>query len=341
MTKKVVYVKDIPIGNGNISIQSMTNTVTYDIESTRAQIIKLSKAGADLVRVSIPDIDSANAVKELITLGVPLIGDIHFSERPAIIAIENGINKIRLNPSNMSKEGIKAVVNACKAYNIPIRVGVNKGSVGGATPQKLASLCVDTAHMIEDLGWDKLVLAVKSSSVKDTVEAYRELNKLTNYPLHVGLTEAGTKTSGEYKSAVAIGSLLLDGIGDTIRVSLSCDPVEEIFAAQKILRAVGIDKNFVEIIACPTCARTQIPVSELAEKVEKYTENMHFPLKVAIMGCVVNGIGEAKDADFGVAGGKNISALFRDKKIIKHIPNGNIYQEIIKLVEEYKEKNEQ
>lgn len=338
--KKVVYVKDVPIGNGFVSIQSMTNTLTHDIESTKAQIIKLKNAGADLVRVSIPDIDSANAIKELTSLGVPLIGDIHFTERPAIIAIENGINKIRLNPSNMSKEGIKAIVNSCKEYNVPIRVGVNKGSVGSATPQKLASLCVDTAHLIEDLGWDKLVLAVKSSSVKDTVDAYRELAKMTDYPLHIGLTEAGTKASGECKSAVAIGSLLLDGIGDTIRVSLSCDPVEEIFAAKRILRAVGIDKNFVEVIACPTCSRTQIPVSELAERIEKYTENMHFPLKIAIMGCVVNGIGEAKDADFGVAGGKNISALFKNKNIIKHIPNNNIYQEIIKLVEEYKEKNE-
>lgn len=337
--KKVVYVKNIPIGNGKITIQSMTNTLTYDIEGTKAQILALKNAGADLVRVSIPDIESANAIKELVKCDIPLIGDIHFSEKPALIAIENGISKIRLNPSNMTKEGIKNVVKMCKEYNIPIRVGVNKGSVGEATPQKLASLCMDTAHLIEDFGWDKLVLAVKTSNVRETVEAYRELSKLTDYPLHIGLTEAGTKASGECKSAVAIGSLLLDNIGDTIRVSLACDPVQEIYAAKRILRAVGIDKNFVEIIACPTCARTQINVSELAERVEKFTEDMSLPLKIAIMGCVVNGIGEAKDANFGVAGGKSISALFKDKNIIKHIPNDNIYQELIKLIEEYSSKN--
>lgn len=338
--KKIVYVKDIPIGNGKITIQSMTNTLTYDIEATKSQISALKNAGADLVRVSIPDLESANAIKELVSCGIPLIGDIHFSEKPALIAIDNGISKIRLNPSNMSSDGIRQVVKRCIEHNIPIRVGVNKGSIGAATPQKLASLCMDTAHLIEDLGWDKLVLAVKTSNVRETVEAYRELSKLTDYPLHIGLTEAGTKASGECKSAVAIGSLLLDGIGDTIRVSLATDPVQEIYAAKSILRAVGIDKNFVEIIACPTCSRTQINVSELAEKVEEYTKNMSIPLKIAIMGCVVNGIGEAKEADFGIAGGKNISALFKDKKIIKHIPNDNIYQEIIKLVEEYNSKNE-
>ncbi len=340
MRKKIVYVKNVPLGDGNIVIQSMTNTLTTDIDNTSRQIIRLKDAGAQLVRVSLPDENSAIAVKHLINLGVPIIGDIHFSEKPAIIAIENGIAKIRLNPGNMTKDGIKNIVKSCIEYDIPIRIGINKGSCGNLSPKNLANMCVDTAKSIEDLGWDKLVLAVKSSNVKETVEAYRYLSKITDYPLHVGLTEAGTIKCGFCKSAVAIGSLLLDGIGDTIRVSLAGDPVEEIYAAKSILRAAGMDKNFVEVVACPTCARTNIEVAKLAEKVEEYTKNMTFPLKIAIMGCVVNGIGESKDADFGVAGGSNISAIFRDKEILKKVPNSQIYPEIVQLIEEYRLKNE-
>lgn len=340
MSKKIVYVKNVPIGDGNIVIQSMTNTLTTDIDNTTRQILELKDAGAQLVRVSLPDEESAKAVKNYVNLGIPIIGDIHFSEKPALIAIENGIGKIRLNPGNMTKDGIKNTVQKCIEYNVPIRIGINKGSMGNLSPKELANKCIDTAKNIEDLGWDKLVLAVKSSNVKETVNAYRYLSEITDYPLHIGLTEAGTKNSGFCKSLVAIGSLLLDGIGDTVRVSLSTDPVEEIYAAKRILRAAGIDKNFVEVIACPTCARTNIEVSDLAEKVEKYVDNMTFPLKIAIMGCVVNGIGEAKDADFGVAGGREISAIFRDKEILKKVPNSQIYDELLQLIEEYRLKNE-
>ncbi len=340
MSKKIVYVKNVPLGDGNIVIQSMTNTLTTDIDGTVQQILRLKEAGAELVRVSIPDEESAKAIKHFVNLGVPIIGDIHFSEKPALIAIENGIAKIRLNPGNMTKEGIKNTVKACIERNIPIRVGVNKGSSGNLSPKELADKCIDTAKIIEDLGWDKLVLAVKSSDVKETVEAYRYLSSITDYPLHVGLTEAGTINSGFCKSAIAIGSLLLEGIGDTIRVSLATDPIEEIYAAKRILRAAGIDKKFVEVIACPTCARTNIEVSKLAEEIEKYTEKMTFPLKIAIMGCVVNGIGESKGADFGVAGGKDISAIFRDKEILKKVPNEKIYEDLLQIIEEYRLKNE-
>lgn len=331
--KKVVYVKNIAIGSGKIKLQSMTNTQTSDVKATLAQLNLLQNAGADLVRVSIPDIDSANAVKELVKCGLPLIGDIHFGHKAALIAIENGIHKIRINPGNMSKDSIKEVVLACKEREIPIRVGVNKGSVkGNATPEDLAKLALDSAKLIEDIGYDKLVLAVKTSNVEETVKSYRKLASICNYPLHIGLTEAGTANTGIIKSAIAIGSLLLDGIGDTIRVSLAGDPVREIFAAKKILRACGIDKNYVEIIACPTCARTNIEVEQIAEKLEELTKDIEKPLKIAVMGCVVNGIGESKDAAFGIAGGKEKSALFIKGKMVEEIENDKIFDKLMQLV---------
>lgn len=331
--KKTLYVKDVVIGSGKISIQSMTNTPTTDVLATVDQITSLKYAGADMVRVSIPDIESANAVKELIKCGVPLIGDIHFSHKAALIAIENGINKIRINPGNMSKESIREVVLQAKAYDIPIRVGVNKGSVKGeCTPQKLAELALESAKLIEDIGYDKLVLAVKTSDVRETVLAYRLLDKMCDYPLHIGLTEAGTQNMGMIKSAVTLGSLLLDGIGDTIRVSLAGDPVKEIYAAKKILRAVGIDKDYVNIVACPTCARTNIKVAAIAERLEELTKDINKPLTVAVMGCIVNGIGESKNADFGVAGGKEKSAIFLKGKLLSEIDNDKIFEKLMELV---------
>lgn len=331
--KKTVYVKDVAIGSGRIKIQSMTNTPTTDVTATCNQITVLKNAGADMVRISIPDEESAYAVKELIKCGVPLIGDIHFAAKPALIAIENGINKIRINPGNMSQSAIKEVVLLAKEYNIPIRVGVNKGSVkGDCTPHILARLALDNAKRIEDLGYSNLVLAVKTSEVIETIQAYRELSLLCDYPLHIGLTEAGTANMGMIKSTVAIGCLLADNIGDTIRVSLAGDPVQEIYAAKKILRAVGLDKNYINVIACPTCARTNINVQEIAEKLEELTQNIEKPLTVAVMGCVVNGIGESKNADFGVAGGKNISALFVKGKLIEQIPNEDIFDKLMELV---------
>ena len=334
--KKIINVGNVVLGAGKPVIQSMTNTLTTDVESTVCQIEKLVKAGAELVRVSVPDERSAAAVKEIaLRSGVPIIADIHYSAKPALIAIENGAKKIRINPGNMSKNDVSEVVRKCIEYDVPIRVGVNKGSlVGGKSPSALANKAIEYAKIIEDEGFDKIVLAVKSSDVRETVEAYRILDKLCDYPLHVGLTESGTERSGTLKSAVAIGALLLDGIGDTIRVSLATDPVKEVYAAKKILRAVGIDKNYVEVIACPTCARTKIDVSGLAERIETITANFSIPLKIAVMGCTVNGIGESKGADFGVAGGAGKSVLFKDGVILKTVDNEEIENEIIELIKE-------
>lgn len=334
--KKIINVGNVVLGAGKPVIQSMTNTLTTDVESTVCQIEKLVKAGAELVRVSVPDERSAVAVKEIaLRSGVPIIADIHYSAKPALIAIENGAKKIRINPGNMSKSDVSEVVRKCIEYDVPIRVGVNKGSlVGDKSPSALANKAIEYAKIIEDEGFDKIVLAVKSSDVRETVEAYRILDKLCDYPLHVGLTESGTERSGTLKSAVAIGALLLDGIGDTIRVSLATDPVKEVYAAKKILRAVGIDKNYVEVIACPTCARTKIDVSGFAERIETITANFSIPLKIAVMGCTVNGIGESKGADFGVAGGEGKSVLFKDGVILKTVDNEEIENEIIELIKE-------
>lgn len=334
--KKIIKVGNVQLGTGKVLIQSMTNTPTKNVAKTVEQIKKMQEAGAELVRISIPDRESAEAVGKIVkNVSVPLIGDIHFSSEPALIAIENGISKIRINPYNMSKESVKETVKKCAEYHIPIRVGVNKGSSSQKkSPAELADSAVECAAMIEDLGWDKLVLAVKSSDVRETVEAYHVLSEKTDYPLHVGLTEAGTPENGIVKSAVAIGSLLLDGIGDTIRVSLTTNPVEEVYAAKRILRAVGLDTDYVEVIACPTCARTEIDVERLAKSIEQCTREYDFPLKIAVMGCVVNGIGESKGADLGVAGGKKRSVLIKDGEILKTIENENIEKELIRLIEE-------
>lgn len=334
--KKLVNVGGVIIGGDKIVIQSMTNTLTADVDATVKQINALADVGADLVRVSVPDVESAFAIKNIVKKSkVPLIGDIHFSAKPAIIAIENGIKKIRVNPYNMSNSDIREVVKKCIEYDVPIRVGVNKGSSKNATtPKKLAESAVECAKRIEDLGFNKLVLAVKSSNVRETVEAYKELSKITDYPLHIGLTEAGTKESGSIKSAIAIGSLLLDGIGDTIRVSLATDPIEEIYMAKKILRAVGIDKDYAEVIACPTCARTNINVEELATRVEKLTMGIDKKLKVAVMGCVVNGIGESKDADIGVAGGKDKSVIFVKGEPVTTVSNDQVEEVLMRMIKE-------
>lgn len=335
MTKQVL-VGNVTLGTGKVVIQSMTNTDTKNVPATKEQILRLHAAGAELVRVSIPDFDSARAVKELKEAEVPLIGDIHYDYRLAILAIENGIDKIRINPSNTSKAGIKEIISACKERNIPIRVGVNKGSFKGApvSPEGLAEKTMENVRLIENAGYDKIVAAVKTSDVNETVKAYRYLKKYCDYPLHIGLTEAGIGDFGLLKSAIAIGALLLDGIGDTVRVSLTGDPVNEIIAAREILKAAGIEKNFVDIIACPTCARTCIEVEKLAESVRKMTENYCFPMKIAVMGCTVNGIGESKGAKLGIAGGKARSSIFLDGKIVKTVPNKDVLQELILFIKD-------
>ena len=340
MTKSV-FVKNLQIGGGApISVQSMTDTLTSDFDATIARINQLYNAGCDLVRVSVPDIDSVNSLKKLVEFSpVPLIADIHYDYKLALKSIEAGVHKLRVNPGNLKKDGIKEVAKLASERGVPIRVGVNQGSQSQKlSPTELARLCVDTACLMEDAGTDKLVLAVKSSSVRETISAYRELSKLTDYPLHVGLTEAGTETLGITKSSIAIGSLLADGIGDTIRVSLTANPVREVEEGRKILRAVGLDNNFVEVIACPTCARTCIQVEKYAKEVENLTKKYRKPLKIAVMGCNVNGIGESKGADFGVCGGKDKSVIIMNGDIVKTIPNDEIMSELIKLVEKYDDK---
>ena len=335
---KAVRIKDLYIGGGHpITIQSMTNTPTEDYEKTYAQIRELESVGCDIVRVSCPTEKSIETLKKLVkSVEIPIIADIHFDYKLALAAIDAGAHKIRINPSNTDKDGIKEVARVASERRIPIRVGVNAGSVKKeTTPEMLASLAIDSAKILEDNGHTDIVLAVKSSNVKKTVDAYRALSKMTDYPLHIGLTESGTKNLGSIKSSIAIGSLLTDGIGDTLRVSLAGDPCKEVLLAKEILRATGIDKNYVEIIACPTCSRTCIPIEEIALKVEEAVKNLRKPLKIAVMGCVVNGIGESQGADFGVCGGQEKSAIFKDGRIIKYIKNDAIIDELMSLVEKY------
>lgn len=333
---RAVKVGNLIIGGGApVSIQSMTNTDTRDVEKTLRQICELAKAGADLVRISVPDLESAKAIEIYVKeSSVPLCADIHYDEKLALIAMENGIHKLRVNPSNLSKKGIAMVASSAKEKGIPIRVGVNQGSVRReCTPEELAELALQSAQAFERVGHDKLVLAVKSSNVPLTVASYRVLSKKTDYPLHIGLTEAGTANCGLIKSAVAIGALLLDGIGDTVRVSLAGNPVREVEAAKRILSGVGLRKC-PEVIACPTCARTQIPVEEIAEKLEAKLHGA-IPVKVAVMGCAVNGIGEAKGADFGVCGGKEQSVVFQNGEILMTVPNDKIMETLLKMMENY------
>ena len=313
----------LKIGGGNpISVQSMTNTDTRDTEATLRQIRALAAAGCDLVRVSVYDEACAEAVRTLVDGSpVPLVADIHFDYRLAIAAMENGIAKLRINPGNIGgADRVRRVADCAKAHRVPIRIGVNSGSAekellekyGGPTPECLVESALGHARLLEKAGYEEIVLSMKSSDVRQTVEAYRLAHQRCDYPLHVGVTEAGLPGQGTVKSAIGIGSLLLDGIGDTIRVSLSGDPVPEAKAGWDILRALNLRTRGVQLIACPTCGRTGIPVAEIAARVERELGEITVPLKVAVMGCVVNGIGEGKEADIGIAGGGNGSGvLFR------------------------------
>lgn len=320
MTKQV-RVGGIAIGGGaRVTIQSMTNTDTRDVPATLRQIRALADAGCDIVRVSVYDEACARAVRDLVDGSpVPLVADIHFDHRLAILALENGIHKLRINPGNIGGElNVKELADALKAHRVPVRIGVNSGSVekdilrkyGGPTPQGMVESALGHARLLEKYGFDELVLSMKASSARATVEANRAASKACAYPLHIGVTEAGSPGMGTIKSAVGIGALLVDGIGDTVRVSLSGDPVNEVYAAKEILKAAGVLSEGVDIISCPTCGRTQIPVAEIAERVRLATQHLRTPLKVAVMGCIVNGPGEAREADIGIAGGKDGGALF-------------------------------
>lgn len=329
-TKKI-RIGDRVIGGGSpILIQSMTNTKTEDIEATVKQILSLEKAGCEIVRCTVPTPEAAKALSQIRKqIHIPLVADIHFDYRMAIAAIENGADKIRINPGNIGgTEKVKAVVEAAKERNIPIRVGVNSGSLekqlvekyGGVTAEGIVESALDKVRMIEMFEYDNMVISIKSSDVMMCVRAHELLAGKTPYPLHVGITEAGTVQSGNIKSAIGLGMILGQGIGDTIRVSLTGDPVEEIRSARLILRTLGLRKEGIEVVSCPTCGRTSIDLIGLAGKVEKLAEDYPLNIKIAVMGCVVNGPGEAKEADIGIAGGIGEGLLFKKGEIVKKVP---------------------
>ena len=325
---KIIKIGDKLIGGGNpIMIQSMTNTHTEDVEATVKQILRLEKAGCDIIRCTVPTIEAAHAIKEIKKqIHIPLVADIHFDYKMAIAAMENGADKIRINPGNIgSTDKIKAVVDVAKSRNIPIRVGVNSGSLekdivekyNGVTAKGLVESALDKVKIIEELGYDNLVISIKSSDVLMCVKAHELIAEQTNYPLHVGITESGTIFSGSIKSSIGLGLILNQGIGDTIRVSLTDDPVREVEAAKLILRTLGLRKGGIEVVSCPTCGRTRIDLIGLASSVEELVKNYDLDIKIAVMGCVVNGPGEAKEADLGIAGGDGCGVLIKHGEIVK------------------------
>lgn len=340
-----VRVGDVPIGGGApVSIQSMTNTPTGDVRATVSQIMALEDVGCDIVRVAVPDLASAEAVRAIKEqIRIPLVADIHFDHRLALRAMENGADKIRINPGNIgSKDKVREVVRMASQRGIPIRVGVNSGSLekpllekyGRVCAEALAESAMNHAALLEDMGFSDIVISIKSSDVVMSYKAYQLLAQRTDYPLHIGITEAGTPYRGTIKSAVGIGALLLCGIGDTLRVSLTGDPVEEIRAAKEILRACGLYSKGIQFISCPTCGRTQIDLIRIANQVEKALEGVDKPIKVAIMGCVVNGPGEAREADIGIAGGKGSAALFKKGQIIKRVDEDEIVDTLVQAIKE-------
>lgn len=332
---KVVQIGKRQIGGGNpILIQSMCNTKTEDVKATVEQILALEHAGCDIIRVAVPTMEAAAALTEIKRqIHIPLVADIHFDYRLAIAAIECGADKIRINPGNIgSKERIQAVVDTAKERNIPIRVGVNSGSLEkelvekyhGVTAEGLVESALDKVHIIEEMGYDNLVISIKSSDVLMCARAHELIAEKTQYPLHVGITEAGTLYSGNIKSAIGLGLILYQGIGDTIRVSLTGAPLEEVKSAKRILKTLGLRKGGVEVVSCPTCGRTKIDLIGLANQVETMVQDIPLDIKVAVMGCVVNGPGEAKEADLGIAGGDGVGLLIRHGEVVKKVPETDL-----------------
>ncbi|HIT90048.1 MAG TPA: flavodoxin-dependent (E)-4-hydroxy-3-methylbut-2-enyl-diphosphate synthase [Candidatus Merdenecus merdavium] len=332
---KVIHIGDKVIGGGHpVLIQSMTNTKTEDILGTVEQIHGLEKAGCDIIRVAVPNMEAAKAIKSIKEqISIPLVADIHFDYKLAIAAIENGADKIRINPGNIGTiEKVKAVVEKAKEYDIPIRVGVNSGSLEkelvkkyhGVTAEGIVESALDKVRIIEELGYDQLVISIKSSDVLMCAKAHELIAGKTLYPLHVGITESGTILSGNIKSSVGLGIILYQGIGDTIRVSLTGDPVEEVKSAKLILKTLGLRKGGIEVVSCPTCGRTQIPLIDLANQVEDMVKDIPLDIKVAVMGCAVNGPGEAKEADIGIAGGINEGLIIKKGKVIAKVPSDQL-----------------
>ncbi|MEI3522003.1 MAG: flavodoxin-dependent (E)-4-hydroxy-3-methylbut-2-enyl-diphosphate synthase [Anaerosacchariphilus sp.] len=333
---KVIKIGDRVIGGGNpILIQSMTNTKTENVQATVAQIQALTAAGCDIIRCAVPTMEAAEALTEIKKqITIPLVADIHFDYKLALAAIKHGADKIRINPGNIgSRERVQAVVDAAKERSIPIRVGVNSGSLEkelvekyhGVTAEGIVESALDKVHLIEDMGYDNLVISIKSSDVMMCARAHELIAAKTDYPLHVGITESGTLYSGNIKSAVGLGIILYQGIGDTIRVSLTGDPLEEIRSAKRILKTLGLRKGGIEVVSCPTCGRTQIDLIGLANQVERMVEDIPLDdIKVAVMGCVVNGPGEAKEADIGIAGGKGTGMLIKKGEIVQRMPESEL-----------------
>ncbi len=328
---RVVKIGDVLIGGGNpIAIQSMCNTKTSDVKATVAQIKELEEAGCEIIRVAVPDMEAAEAIKDIKRqINIPLVADIHFDYRLALKAIENGVDKLRINPGNIgSEDRVKAVVDAAKEKGIPIRIGVNSGSLeknilekyGEVTPQGLVESALGHVRILEKYDFHDIVISIKASNVPFSLETYSLLSKAVDYPIHLGITEAGTEWSGTVKSSVGIGAILAMGIGDTIRVSLTGRPVEEIRVAKEILKSLGLRKFGIEFISCPTCGRTSIDLIGLANRVEEKCKNINKDIKVAVMGCAVNGPGEAREADIGIAGGKGYGLIFKKGEILKKLP---------------------
>ena len=339
---KQVKVKNLTLGDGHIYIQSMLNVSSDDIEGSVKQAVELEKAGCEIIRAAIPDKEAVALIPAIKSaVNIPLVADIHFDYRLALLAAEAGIDKIRINPGNIGDmDRVKAVADACANRNIPIRIGVNSGSVekqllakyGGPTPEALVESAMNHVSMLNRFDFDDIVISIKSSNVKNMIAAYRKMSETANYPLHLGVTEAGTERMGIIKSSIGIGSLLADGIGDTIRVSLTGDPVREVYAARDILKGLGMADG-VEFVSCPTCGRTRIDLIKVAGEVEEALSQVKKNIKVAVMGCIVNGPGEAKEAGIGIAGGDGCAVLFKKGEILRKVPETEIVSELLKEIE--------
>nr|WP_317325351.1 flavodoxin-dependent (E)-4-hydroxy-3-methylbut-2-enyl-diphosphate synthase [uncultured Flavonifractor sp.] len=344
MTRQIL-VGGVPVGGGApVTIQSMTNTPTDDVAATVAQILRLEEAGCQIIRVAVPDMAAARAVGTIkAAIHIPLVVDIHFDHKLALACVEEGCDAVRINPGNIGGEDrVRAVAEACKARNLPIRIGVNGGSLekpllakhGGVTPEALVESAFGHIALLEQYDFHDICVSLKSSSVVTTMAAYRLMSERSDYPLHLGVTETGTTRMGTLKSAIGIGGLLAQGIGDTLRVSLSADPVEEVLAARDILKALGMAANEPNLVSCPTCGRTRIDLIGLANQVEERLKEVHKPITVAVMGCVVNGPGEASAADVGIAGGQGEGLLFRRGEIVKKVPQEQLVDELFHLIDQ-------
>ncbi len=344
MTRQIL-VGGVPVGGGApVTIQSMTNTRTDDVAATVNQILRLEEAGCQIIRVAVPDMAAAKAVGAIkARIHIPLVVDIHFDYKLALACVEEGCDAVRINPGNIGGEDrVKAVAEACKARHLPIRIGVNGGSLekpllakyGGVTPEALVESAFGHIALLEQYDFHDICVSLKSSSVVTTMAAYKLMSGKSDYPLHLGVTETGTTRMGTIKSAIGIGGLLALGIGDTLRVSLSADPVEEVYAAKDILKALGMAANEPNLVSCPTCGRTRIDLIGLAHQVEDRLKEVHKPITVAVMGCVVNGPGEAAAADVGIAGGQGEGLLFRKGEIVKKVPQEQLVDELFTLIDQ-------